>query len=277
MTNLNGKTALITGASAGIGAALVTTLAREGLNLALVARSAERLEKNAEQARALGVKAVAIPADVTVAADRTRLLQEAEAALGPIDILVNNAGVEEIVAFADQSEDSIRHTIEVNLMATLLLTRAVLPGMLARGYGHIVQMSSIAAKAGAPYGAVYSATKAALQIHAQGLHAELDGTGVAISTILPGFVGQAGMFARFGMKAPSWMGETTPEKVAEGVVKALKTGKFQVVVNPMPLGASFVLSALWPALITPISKRMGVLDMQRRIVTENKGRDWWKS
>ncbi|MBL8046845.1 MAG: SDR family NAD(P)-dependent oxidoreductase, partial [Anaerolineales bacterium] len=104
ITPLRGANALLTGGSQGLGALTARALAQAGVNLALTARSADKLQAVAEEAKRFGVQAVAIPADVTVAADRERLVREAEAALGQIDILINNAGLEPIGRFVSRTD-----------------------------------------------------------------------------------------------------------------------------------------------------------------------------
>ena len=122
MRDLHGKNAILTGGSMGLGAYTARALAREGVNLALAARSADKLEAVADEVAALGVRAIAVPTDVSKAADREALVARAGAELGAIDILINNAGVEQIIAFDDETPENITRTIEVNLLATMLLT-----------------------------------------------------------------------------------------------------------------------------------------------------------
>ncbi len=137
MKELRGSTAVVTGASRGIGVHIARALAEQGVNVSLAARSESDLEVVCKEMTALGVKAIATKCDVSDAADRARLIERTEAELGPIDILVNNAGIETAARFETADPDDLVHTLEVNLVAAMLLTRAVLPGMLDRKRGHM--------------------------------------------------------------------------------------------------------------------------------------------
>jgi short-subunit dehydrogenase len=188
MKDLRGKSAVLTGASRGLGPYIARALARKGVNLALAARTADAVEATAKEASALGVRAIAVPTDVTNQASRERLLERAVAANGPIDILVNNAGIEWVCEYAKMSAEQIEQMIQTNLVAPLILSRLVLPEMIARGSGHVVMMSSLGGKKGSPYSATYAATKAGLIEWTSGVREELRGTGVSASVICPGFV-----------------------------------------------------------------------------------------
>ncbi len=181
MKELRGKNALLTGGSRGIGLFIGRALAAEGVNLALAARSADPLRRAARELSAMGVRAMALPADVTDESSRRVLIERTEAELGSIDLLVNNAGIDQWILFARQKQEDIRRIIEVNLLAPLFLTRLVLPGMLERGRGHIVTISSLGGKKGAPYEASYAASKAGLIEWTNALRLELEGSGVGAS------------------------------------------------------------------------------------------------
>ena len=155
MKDLRNANAIVTGASRGLGVHIARSLASSGVNVAVAARSAQQLEAVRAELVSLGVKAVAIRADVTVAAERQELVARAAAELGPIDILVNNAGVELASRYTDLDPAQIEAMVNLNLTAPLLLIRAVLPGMLDRGKGHIVNLSSGAGKVVQPFDAVY--------------------------------------------------------------------------------------------------------------------------
>ncbi len=133
---LRGKRALVTGASRGLGAYIARGLAKEGVDLTLSARDKGKLDAVAKECTALGVAVRVLGADVCRADDRIRLLEEA----GEIDILVNNAGVELTRRLIDQSEEDVRVQIETNLVAPIELTRLVLPKMIARGSGVVVNV-----------------------------------------------------------------------------------------------------------------------------------------
>ena len=151
--DLLGKTVLLTGASRGLGPHIARTLARRGANLALTARSADALGGVAAEVSALGVRSAVLPGDVADPAARQEIVDGARRDLGPIDVLVNNAGIETVSAYTSLSPEEIESMLRINLIAPLLLSRLVLPEMLARGAGHVVMMSSLGGKKGTPYSA----------------------------------------------------------------------------------------------------------------------------
>ena len=270
MKELRGRSAVVTGASRGIGPYTARALAREGVNLALAARSAEELEKVAQELAGLGVRAVAVPTDVTDDAARRALVERAEAELGPVDILVNNAGIEEVSRFARQAPEGIVKIIETNVIASMLLARQVLPGMLERRRGHIINMASLAGKKGMGFISVYSATKAALIEWTAALRAELEGSGVGVSVICPGFVSQAGMFAGYGRPAPRLAGTVRPERVGSAVVRAIRNDLQEVLVSPSPIRPLLALNTLAPGLGNAVVKRMGIVGMFRGLAEERE-------
>ena len=146
MEELRGRTALVTGASGGLGAHLARRLAREGMDVALTARREAELSALAVELGTLGVRAVALPADLSDLSQIDPLLERAEAALGPLDLLLNNAGMELAGAFTALTREELTGMVDLNLTAPLLLTHRVLGGMLARGRGHVVFISSLAGK-----------------------------------------------------------------------------------------------------------------------------------
>jgi short-subunit dehydrogenase len=222
------------------------------------------LQAVAEDAKRFGVKAVAIPADVTVAADRERLVREAEAALGQIDILINNAGLEPIGRFVSRSNAEIEATVTTNLTAPALLARAVLPSMLARKRGHIVNLASLAGKLGVPYNAIYASTKAAMFAWSDSLRIELEGTGVSVSVIAPGFVNETGMFSRHYHQPPALLGESQPQAVVNAVLRALQKGENEIIVNPMPFAPMVALYALAPKFLIGMMKQLGIMGFLKK-------------
>ncbi|MEE9277054.1 MAG: SDR family NAD(P)-dependent oxidoreductase [Dehalococcoidia bacterium] len=268
MKELSGGTAILTGASRGIGPYIARALAREGLNLVLAARSPTGLDTVAEEVRGIGVRAIPVPTDVADAQAREALLTAATDEFGAVDVLVNNAGIEKTIDYHRTDPVEIQQVIDVNLVAVMLLTRLVLPGMLQRGRGHVVNMSSLAGKVGAPYEAPYSATKFALVGFTQSLRAEYHGSGVSASVICPGFVADAGMYADMnaetGVKAPRMVGTSSPEKVAKAVVTAIKRDKPEIIVNPHGVRALLTLGEAFPSLGERLARRTGAHEMFRR-------------
>lgn len=157
-------------------------------------------------------------------------------------------------------------TIEVNLIAPMALSHAVLPQMLKRKSGHIINIASIAAKSGAPYAATYSGTEAGLAEWTRALRLELAGTGVHFSTIFPGYVREVGMFAKFGLRPPWLVRSCAPSQVAQAVIAAIEKDKVENIVNSRPLRFSFMLNELFPALGDWLMRASGVAAFQRRKV-----------
>lgn len=263
MKNLRGRNAVVTGGSRGIGPYIARALAAEGVNIALAARSPDELSAVACELRGLGIRAVAIPTDVTDPTARQQLVERAELELGPIDILVNDAGILEITEFARQTEEAIARIVSVNLLAPLLLTRLFLPRMLARGRGHIVTIAAI--EKGVPYEATYSATKAGLVEWTSALRIELDGTGVNVSAICPGYVSGAGGFSRFGARVPRLIYPSPATDVATAVVRAIEHDALEIIVWRGPARLLLGLNTLSPTLGNGILKLMGVTALQRRL------------
>ena len=267
MKDLWNANAIVTGASRGLGTHIARALASSGVNVAVTARSAQQLEAVRTDLVSLGVKAVAIRADVTVAADRQGLVDRATAELGPIDILVNNAGTELASCYTDLDPAQIEAMVNLNLTAPLLLIRAVLPGMLDRGKGHIVNLSSGAGKVVEPFDAVYSATKFGLIGATHALRAEYLGSPVGFSVVCPGFVRQDGIYARYevqGLRVPSLVGTTTPQKVASSVLKAIREDRAEIIVSSQPVRPTAVLQAAAPQVIPRLLKRVGLTSMAAR-------------
>jgi len=271
MKNLQGKTALLTGASRGIGPCIGRALAEHGVNLVLTARGADALEANARELESMGVRAAAIAADIAETAAREQLLEQARAAIGPIDILINNAGMEWLSRYTSLSTEYIETMIRTNLVGPLILSRLVLPQMLERGTGHIVMMSSLGGKKGSPYSATYGATKAALNEWTAGIREELRETGVSASVICPGFISGAGMFAAYGKRAPWIAGESTPEQVAAAVIRAIRDDVGEIIVNPGPMWLMMVTNAISPAAMTWVFRTFGIYDFYRRQAEANQG------
>jgi short-subunit dehydrogenase len=175
---LDGANILVTGASTGIGRASALLLAGKGARITAAARDEDRLRALAAEQPGITVQR----ADVTVDADRATLV----AAAGDLDVLVNNAGLGWHGLVEDMPAARVRELVELNVLALIDLTQRVLPGMLARGHGHIVNIGSIAGFVGVPAEAVYSATKFAVLGFNDGLRRELRGRGIDVSLIAPG-------------------------------------------------------------------------------------------
>jgi short-subunit dehydrogenase len=259
MESQKGKNAILTGASQGIGRHIAVALAREGINLLLVARNHENLEATAGMLKGHGIEVEVASADITDPDQRRNIPLRARNLFDQIDILVNNAGIEDLYPFSLQDPDLIEATYQTNLLAPVALSREILPWMLERGSGHIINIASLAGKLGMPFASVYASSKAGLIEWSISTHAELLDTGVKVSVICPGFVGETGMFARKHSKAPASLGLSKPEAVADAVVEALKTGKPEIIVNPRPVRPLMALRAISPGAMLCIVKRLGLI------------------
>jgi short-subunit dehydrogenase len=266
MTQINGKYILLTGGSRGIGPVIAETLAGRGAHIAIAARSQEGLSQIAESLKIFDVQIMTIAVDLAKSDQRHRLVSTVLEKFGAVDILINNAGLETEGAYLSLPWVKIQETIEVNLVAPMELTYLVLPHMLEKKMGHIVNMASIAAKCGGPYAATYDATKAGLAEWAQGLRLELAKTGVHFSTIFPGYITEVGMFARFGLAPPKAVGSCTPAQVANAVVKALEHNSLEVIVNSTPQRLFYALKELSPSFGDWLLYKIGAVDFQRRKV-----------
>lgn len=188
MGKLKGKTAVVTGASKGIGAGIALALAKEGANVVVnYARAKDDAEKVAAQINRNGSKAITVQADVSKKADVDKLFSEATKAFGTVDILVNNAGVYEFAALQEITEESYRRQFDLNVLGTLLSTQAAVKAM-TNGGGSIINLSSLAALTPPPTSAVYSATKGAIDVITRTLAQELGPQKIRVNSLSPGVV-----------------------------------------------------------------------------------------
>ncbi|HTL37130.1 MAG TPA: SDR family NAD(P)-dependent oxidoreductase [Kofleriaceae bacterium] len=182
------RTALVTGASRGIGRAIALGLAREGASVAIVGRTRETLDQTVEQLTSHGVKAAGIRADLANMEEVPRAIEAAARELGSIDILVNNAGENQLGRFEEMPHDEWWHQVELNLRSPTLASRAVIPGMLARRWGRIINIASVNAKRGVNFSSAYCAAKAGLLGLTRALAMEYAQRGITVNAVCPGFV-----------------------------------------------------------------------------------------
>jgi 3-oxoacyl-[acyl-carrier protein] reductase len=185
---LEGKVALVTGASRGIGLAIARTLGRMGAKLALCARDAAKLEIAAAELKGTGSTVIAVPADVSRAGDISALVEKTQQSLGPIEILVNNAGIGYFAPVQEVSEAKWDAVLDTNLKAVFLLGKAVAPGMMRRRSGDIVNIASLAGKNTFPGGAIYCASKWGLLGLTGSMAEDLRPYGIRVSAVCPGTV-----------------------------------------------------------------------------------------
>ncbi|MBC2715409.1 MAG: SDR family NAD(P)-dependent oxidoreductase [Desulfobacteraceae bacterium] len=272
MKDLKGKNALLTGGSKGLGPQIARFLAKEGVNLALTARTEKGLRDTAKDVSNYNVNVKVYPGDITDQSFRKKLLEDVKNDFSRLDILINNAGMEWVSSYTALTPDYIEKMIQTNLIAAMLLTRLALPDMLAQRSGQIVNMSSLGGKRGNPYGGTYCATKAGLIEWTKGLRMELAGSGVGVSVICPGFVFESGMFAEYNKKPPWISNATTPEKVAEAVIRAIKKDIGEIAVNPGPTWLIPLLDAIHPGMANWLYKIGGVYEFYRKQAEENEAK-----
>ncbi|MCI3919962.1 SDR family oxidoreductase [Paenibacillus sp. TRM 82003] len=254
-SSLAGRTAVITGASSGIGTAVARRLHGMGAQVALAARSLDKLDALAAE---LGARAIAIELDVSDEASVRAAFEAVRERCGEVDLLVNNAGFGRFETVAESSVESLRQMMDVNYFGVALCTKAVLPSMLARRSGHIVNVASIAGKLGTAKSAGYSATKHAVLGFTNALRQELHGTGVRVTAVNPGPV----RTAFFDIADPSGgyvrnvnRMMVTPERVADALVAGALRGKAEVSVPGWFGFAASAGQALPVSLVNAIAVR----------------------
>ena len=246
------QVAIVTGASAGIGRAAAQRLRRDGYRLALAARSAERLNQVCREIDPCGEHVLSLPTDVSEPDDLAELVRRTVKYFGRIDVLVNNAGVDCCAHFADLSVSQIQKTIETNLTGAIVLTRMVIPHMLQKRRGCVVNMASTAGRHCPGYAGVYGATKAGLIGFTEGLRGEYLSRGITATAICPGFTKDGGIYDRMvratGRRTSGVLGETTTKAVADAVMKAIRKAPPEIIVNWPPVRPALVLKQLFPRL-----------------------------
>lgn len=239
---------LVTGATGGIGQAIVRAFADRGANVIVSGRRPELLDSLAAE-----VGGRVIVADLASRGDVEQLSAEA----GELDVLVASAGLPASGVFTELAQEQIDGMLEVNLRAPIALARSTAPGMIDRGRGHIVLVSSLSGKVASPASAIYSATKFGLRGFAHGIREDLRPHGVGVSVVLPGFISEAGMFAESGARLPRGVGTRTPQDVAAAVIAAVERDRAEVDVAPLGLRLGAAFAGLAPGVAASLSRRMG--------------------
>ncbi len=221
MRSYHSRTVLVTGASGGIGEAAARQLARGGARLLLTARSEDALERLADELRRLGADAEVLAHDLGTPGAAHTLYERVTEAGHTVDVLVNNAGFGKLGAFAEGDAEVYEQMVTLNVTNLVALTRLCLPGMLRRGTGGVLNVASTAAFQPVPSFAVYAASKAFVKSFTEALHAEVEGSGVAVTCLCPGPT-STGFFDRADMSGvPGGRPPETPEKVARVGLEAL--------------------------------------------------------
>jgi short-subunit dehydrogenase len=251
-----GLTALVTGASSGIGRALALRLASGGARVALVARRARELESLAAEIREAGGDALALPCDVAerdqVAAACARALER----YGAVDLLVNNAGYGHHRPFLDWDVEDMERVMRVNYFGALYFTKQLLPQMVARGRGWIVFVSSVAGRIASPDEAAYAASKFALVGLAEALSLEVEDAGVHVLTVCPGVIRTPFFDAEALERMPpvSRRRMVEPEGLVDAILRALARGAREIT-HPRGIAPAYVIQALAPGFMRRMVRR----------------------
>jgi short-subunit dehydrogenase len=248
--SLAGSRVLVTGATGGIGHAIARSLHAKGASVVLTGRRAEVLDELSSE---LGERVEVLTADLADAGGMQSLAERA----GDVDVLVANAGLSGTGRLDDYTPEEIDRVLDVNLRAPVQLTRALLPGMKARGRGHLVYISSTSGKMATAQASLYNATKFGLRGFSFALWEELKGTGVGATAIFPGLVSEAGIWAESGLKNPRGVGARSPSQVAAAVVRGIETGRAEIDVAPFIARFGGWLAGPAPGLVSLVTRRFG--------------------
>ncbi|HIK06995.1 MAG TPA: SDR family NAD(P)-dependent oxidoreductase [Trichormus sp. M33_DOE_039] len=262
MKSIAGKTVLLTGASGGIGVFMARALAKEQATVILVSRSEDKLNDICAEVNALGGKGISIPFDLSKLDELPSLVDKIHQITGHIDIVINNAAVEKYRCFQDYTLEDIQSILVTNLISGMELTRLILPGMIARNSGHIVNIASGSGKKGAPYNSIYSASKAGLIMWTDAVRQELADSQVNISVVCPGYTA-AGMFFAFGLPAPKLAKVSQPQDVAIAVIKAIKQNQPEVMLDGVLTRLLFSNVQLFPEFGDHIFRWIGIRELNK--------------
>jgi short-subunit dehydrogenase len=264
---LKGKTALITGASRGIGPHLATALADRGMNLVLTGRSASELEVVAAEQRKRGARVLTVACDLLDDGARTLLVGAAEREFGGVDVLVNNAGGDPLREFDAMSIEENLAILELNLTAPIALTHLVLPSMLSRGSGHVVNISAMAGRISFPFTEAYAAAKDGLIGFTRVFRSDYRARGVTASVLILGAIRGAGQGQRTldDMHRQSSAFMAPVELVGKALLRALDRDKAEIVVMPGPGRLLRALMDFFPSMGPWMNRQMGVTKTLREV------------
>jgi short-subunit dehydrogenase len=269
-----GRTALVTGASRGIGRLIAREIASEGGHVVLTGRSDIELRAVAAELTATGADVSVMPADLTQPGAAESLAAAVERQRGGIDLLVNNAGGDPLREFHTMTIDENLRTLQLNLVAPVRLSHAVLGGMLARGRGHIVNISAMAGRVSFPYTEVYAAAKDGVIGFTRVLRSDYRPRGVSASVLILGAIRDVGQGQRMldeaGMKASGFMAPA--ESVARAVVKAVKKDRAELVVMPGPGRLMRALMDYFPGLGPALNRATGTNSTMQKIIQQREAK-----
>jgi short-subunit dehydrogenase len=268
LVELQGKRLLLSGATGGLGRAIAEELAAHGARLVLSARRAEELERLARSLPGGEERHRVAVADLAEEGAAERAVREA----GELDGLIANAALPGVGAVEKVSAEELSMTLRVNLEAPMLMARALAPELIEKGEGHIVFISSLNGKVGTPRTAIYCATKFGMRGFALALREDLHPKGVGVSTVLPGFIREAGMFHDAGVKSPPGLGTTSPKKVGKAVVTAITRNRSEVEPATLRLRLASGIAHRHPELAARIQRRGGAEKIAESLVEGHAGK-----
>jgi short-subunit dehydrogenase len=252
--------ALVTGVTGGIGRAIASALRARGATVIASGRRRDALEQVAQE---LGVEPLL--ADLADPEQVAALVRDRQ-----VDVFVANAALPASGRLDSFTPEEIDRALDVNLRAPIQIARALVPSMVERGAGHIVFISSLSGKFASAAASVYNATKFGLRGFGFALNDELRGTGVGVTTVFPGFIRDAGMFATSGARLPRGVGTRTPEDVARAVIDGIEKNRAEIDVAPLPLAYGARLFGLAPGVTTAINRRLGAVPLAEAIAEGQK-------
>jgi short-subunit dehydrogenase len=269
-----GRTALVTGASRGIGPLIAREIAREGGHVVLTGRSAADLKAVASELAAAGADVSVRPADLTQPGAAEALVEAIEREHGGIDLLVNNAGGDPLREFVAMTIEENLRTLQLNLIAPVALSHAALDGMLRRGRGHIVNISAMAGRVSFPYTEVYAAAKDGIIGFTRVLRSDYHARGVSASVLILGAIRDAGQGQRMldesGMKTSRFMAPA--QAVARAVIKVVRKDRTELVVMPGPGRLIRALMDYFPGLGPALNRAVGATTTMQKVIEQREAK-----
>ncbi len=256
---IQGSRVLLTGATGGIGRAIARALHERGAHLLLSGRREEVLAEAVDELG--GDRAESLPADLKSPEAARELVERA----GRVDILVANHALPGSGRLDEYTIEEMDRALDVNFKAPIHMAHALVPGMVERGSGHLVFISSISGKVASGGGSLYSAGKFGLRGFATAMHDELRDDGVGVTTVFPGFISDAGMWADTGLKLRKGVGTRTPEQVADAVISGIEKNRSEIDVAPLQVRAGAWAAGVSQSAVQRIQRAAGAQEMAQRM------------